>query len=458
MGRERISSKAAKKRGDPMEEKIEHALRPGDFIGYRSTSDFEQDLDHVKQEIAKLSKAGEAQRAVTLFETFIAGCYLKAEEIDDSSGSFGMFVSDLFCSWIQTRQAAKADATDTAKRLFLWMEKDDYGFCRQLEQDAVKVLSKAGLTAFEGVARDEFHATNGEAERGGGNQTERAAAYRRSRQLDLLKTISSAKGDAAAYLALCGSDISPKDCEAVAEIHTKRKRLPDALTWVERGLTLEGDEEKWRNQSGHRLPQMKRELLKKLGRDDDALQAVWKEFLQCPISYAYDDLMKYVPKPNRKEWHEKALAAAEKSQLDGYIGICTKTKEWDRLASRILRIQRAELEDISHYTMEPAAEGLAKAHPDAAAKVYVALGFRILNAKKSKYYAAAIRDLQKAKRCYQRGDLDKDWNVVVATIRSEHRRKVGFMSDFEQVVSGEADHPKPSFLDKAQERWRQQRS
>jgi len=38
-------------------------------------------------------------RAVTLYETFLAGCYEKAEELDDSSGSFGSFVGSLFCGW-----------------------------------------------------------------------------------------------------------------------------------------------------------------------------------------------------------------------------------------------------------------------------------------------------------------------------------------------------------------------
>jgi hypothetical protein len=35
------------------------------------------------------------ERAVTLYELFLAGCYEKAEELDDSSGGFGMFVEGL---------------------------------------------------------------------------------------------------------------------------------------------------------------------------------------------------------------------------------------------------------------------------------------------------------------------------------------------------------------------------
>lgn len=46
------------------------------------------------------------QRAVRLYETFLAGCYEKANELDDSSGGFGMFVNDLYAGWIKARQEA----------------------------------------------------------------------------------------------------------------------------------------------------------------------------------------------------------------------------------------------------------------------------------------------------------------------------------------------------------------
>jgi hypothetical protein len=84
------------------------------------------------------------RRAASLYETFLAGCNEKAEEIDDSSGSFGQFLAELYRGWIKARQAAGADPAETATRLLRWMEDDPYGFCYQLEKDAAKVLNKAG--------------------------------------------------------------------------------------------------------------------------------------------------------------------------------------------------------------------------------------------------------------------------------------------------------------------------
>jgi len=95
---------------------MEKALRPDRFIDYRTSWEFVGGLEEVKREIDRLIKT-QPHQAVEILETFIAGCYEKAEEIDDSSGSFGMFVGDLFCAWIEARQAAKAAPHATAKQL-----------------------------------------------------------------------------------------------------------------------------------------------------------------------------------------------------------------------------------------------------------------------------------------------------------------------------------------------------
>src|SRR3989304_4913706 len=83
-----------------------------------------------------------------LYQTFIAACHEKADEIDDSSGNFGMLVQDLFRGWIKARQAANQDPDETARSLLSWMEDDPYGFCHDLDREAVKVLDRKGLEAF----------------------------------------------------------------------------------------------------------------------------------------------------------------------------------------------------------------------------------------------------------------------------------------------------------------------
>jgi hypothetical protein len=136
---------------------MELALRLGDFIDYGAAWWFVSELEEVETHIEKLL-SDESVCAIDLYETFIAGCYEKAEEIDDSSGSLGTFVENLFCGWIKARQAADSDAEETARMLLGWMDSDDYGFCYRLEREAVKVLTKKGLSAFASQVQARFDA------------------------------------------------------------------------------------------------------------------------------------------------------------------------------------------------------------------------------------------------------------------------------------------------------------
>ena len=98
---------------DPTECEIEIALRPGVFICYSEGFSFVSKLEEVAAKIRKLG-ATEPGRAVGLYETFLAGCHAKADELDDSDGSFGQFAHELICLWIKARQASGAEPDKTA--------------------------------------------------------------------------------------------------------------------------------------------------------------------------------------------------------------------------------------------------------------------------------------------------------------------------------------------------------
>jgi hypothetical protein len=110
-------------RRDPMDRMIESAFQPGRFIPYHGGYSFVSDLRRAEAEIAELM-ATDPARVVTLYETFLAGCHAKAEEIDDSDGDFGSFAGAVFCGWIRARQAAGADRDETARLLLRWMDDD----------------------------------------------------------------------------------------------------------------------------------------------------------------------------------------------------------------------------------------------------------------------------------------------------------------------------------------------
>jgi hypothetical protein len=444
-------AKRGAQRRDPMEEMIEKAFQPGRFIHYNEGYSFVSDLRRAAEEIAKLV-ASEPARAVVLYETFLAGCNAKAEEIDDSDGELGTFAGGLFCGWIIARQAAGADRGETAKLLLKWMDADDYGFCNDLELSAVKVLDPAGLEAFEQQVRSRF-----DKECGALSEGKHPAAPNPTYALDrcgqMLRTVYAEQRNIAKYLDLTTrTALTQADCEALASMFQAKRKLNDALGWVERGLGIE-EGSGFRGGASDKLGEMRRVLLVKLGRGGEALESAWAEFQAHPGTSTYADLVRYIPKTDRAMWREKAMAAAEQGDLGSLIELWISAKEIGRLAQRLDRASDTQLENLSHYITEPAAERLAKTHPGVAARVFRALCIRIIDAGKSKYYDEALSNLKKAKSCYQSAGLDAQWQAVVAEIRRDHHRKSGFMPGFERIIRGAGAGQEPSFLDRARGRW-----
>jgi len=96
-----------RRRRDPIEQAMELALRLGDFIDYGTSWTFVSGLEEVERDIEKLLSA-EPARAVDLYETFIAGCYEKAEYSNPAAS--------------QTRPSPGSSAASSSRRKFLWVE------------------------------------------------------------------------------------------------------------------------------------------------------------------------------------------------------------------------------------------------------------------------------------------------------------------------------------------------
>lgn len=135
------------------------------------------------------------------------------------------------------------------------------------------------------------------------------------------------------------------------------------------------------------------------------------------------------------------------------IELFLETKELERLADLPRRSGNGALEDLSHYTTQPAAKKLEKTYPDVTARLWCALGMRIVDAKKSKYYAAALSNFERARRCFERAGLVDQWQRIVQTVRRDHHRKAGFIAGFEEIVAGSGPSRRLSFLQRAKARW-----
>ena len=437
--RARQMKRMPRNKPDPIERQMELALSPGVFVRDRACCSFVSSLEEVAARIDMLLRT-DAVRAAGLYETFLAGCQEKAEELDDSSGSFGQFAKGLICRWIKARQVSGADPNETAARLLGWMDDDPYAFCFQIEKDAAKAFNKGGLAACEKLAGARLEAAATQPE------------YNRRRWSDVLRAIYLAQTNLIAYQALAEmTGLTSQDCLALATILVSRQ--PDrALEWVVRGIDLERQTAHG-SAAGYHLVRLQRELLIRLDRGDEALEDAWAEYQKHPSKDSYGDVMHLVPKAQRAAWHEKAMNAVQGADLHSMMELFLATREMERLADLVRGATDEQLESVSHYATEPAATKLEKTHSGLAARLWRAQRMRIVEAGKSKYYDAALANLERARGCYLRAGLAAEWEETVRQVRAGHRRKIGFMSSFEAVASGARHSEQPSFLERAKDRW-----
>lgn len=440
----------SRRRADPLEREIEAALEPGRFVFDRAGFEFVADLEAVAGDVAALVETA-PERAIACYEAFLAGCHEKAEEVDDSSGSFGMFVAGLFCGWIRARQAAGADAEETVARLLAWMDDDPYGFCHRLEQDAVTVLDKAGRAALTAQVEARFEQAS-QAAQTAEDDTRRAPAGRRRRWAEALRSLYAARCNVGAYIRLAEeTGVTPRDCHAVAKMLSARRKPEEALTWVERGLAL--DAQTCGRFAGRELRELQVRLLGNLGRDDEAVATVWAAYRGHPSRFTYDDLLAIVPADERDGWHEWALEAAAGVGLRSHVELLLHVDEVERLAALVEGSSDDALQGVPGHLSEDAATRLEGRHPHAAAGLWRAQALSVLAAGKSKAYPGALASLERARCCYEQAGHAGEWEQLVAEVRAAHHRKTSFMPAFEELVSGTRADEQPSFLERAKARW-----
>lgn len=429
-----------------MEAAIEHALQSGIFVRYGSVGKFVRGLQAVADRLSQLVGDGHPRLAADLYQTFIAACHEKAEELDDSGGDFGRFVQELFVGWLRARQTANADRGATVRHLAAWMDEDPQGFCWEIEREITKVMDRPHLAALVSLARERL-------EQAPADDTG-SAGFPRRRWTEVLKHSLAAQGDARAYLELCeASRLRPDDCHVLAEIHDGKGELEAALAWVRRGLALAR-----RDPLGsgvvYDLEHRQLSLLRRLGRGDEATTVAWTEFQARPSRFSHETLMENIPPGERAAWHERAMMAAEGGEAGATIELLVETGEGLRLARRVEGLSDGELESLSHYVLEPAARALRGSHPALAARLHRALALRILTARSSRHYPIALRHLQRVRELCKTSGQENAWNELLRELRQAHRRKSSLVPGLERLAAGlPARERRPSLIERAKRRW-----
>jgi hypothetical protein len=229
----------ARTKAHPLIKEIKSAMMLGQFIPYGDMSEFVQDLESIEKKLEVMAGRDGNHVAVELYETFLAACYEKVEETDDSGGYFGMFFQDLFVGWVKARQAAALPEADTVSQIVKWKQNDCYGLCHEIEKEIGRVLSPVCFDLFAKHFKEQIQAALDNS-----NISPPLPGFKYPNDIrlpfDTLKNLYESKGSVRKYADVCVLlGFAPRDCERLANLESKRSRWQQALSWIDRGIELE---------------------------------------------------------------------------------------------------------------------------------------------------------------------------------------------------------------------------
>ena len=229
--------------------------------------------------------------------------------------------------------------------------------------------------------------------------------------------------DAVPLEALSGPNVV-----AIVNALTDRGDAQDALV-----LTTSWLEPRESSYETNEVEQLRRRLLKTLGRGEKAFSEMKALFDEHPSCSEFEQLLELTPE---SEWDDTSAWAVSKLEMWPYqlVEVAAKTQYVGVVASPIAELSTAELSKISSWTLTAAAKALDPQCPRSAVKVYSALGWRHVGRGKAQYYYLAVEAFRRAGELHAQLGERRAWEKLVADVTAEHGRKYSFMPAFRALV------------------------
>jgi tetratricopeptide (TPR) repeat protein len=409
---------------------LDEALDADDFIGWDEVFDYATGVEDAVSSIAGLLKKGRADEVIELCEYAIAGVERAMENVDDSDGSMGTILAQIQETHLRACRKARPDPEALARRLFKMEMETEYCSFSGAAQTYRAVLGKKGLESYRRLAEAEWAKV---APLGPG-QKDKDAYGGRYRITQIMETLATLTGDVESLVDVMKRDLSSVSrFLGIAEIYKEARRKDAALEWAEKAIRA------FPEAMDSSLSEFLAVEYEARGRFDEAMDLMWKEFVDDPGLVGYQDLKRHAQKAGGWPiWREKALEILRHPQ-----------DEWRRRQDRseLVWVYLWEKDDKNAWKV--AKEGgcsldlwlrLAvareKAHPEDALEAYRRLIDPTLYLKNNESYRQTVERLGKIRTLLSRLGRDADFAPYVASVREAHKPKRNFLKLLDQARWG----------------------
>lgn len=412
--------------------------RSRSFVDWHKHRELVQDLDAQRRAISEQVAKTNPNEALDLMWRFLSLAQSVYERCDDSSGSVGDVFSEACEELGEIAKRADVDPIQLADQTYAALNDNNYGQFDGLIKSMAPSLGTRGLEhlkeRIERLAETPVQKPPEEERKvigygSGGNiyADQLEEQHRKSVVRIALKDIADAMGDVDGFIAASGDagKSSPQIATEIARRLLDAGRADEALTAIN---SIDTEKFRW-------LPSewedTRLEILKVLGKNDEAQTSRWKYFEQRLSTAHLRAYLKRLSGFDDVEVEQKAFEFA--FRYPSFIQALSFFTSWPELrwAEKLILERYSELDGDHYEVLSPAAEALAGKFPLAATLLLRAMITFALEQSRTKRYRHAARHLAE---CDSLSSSISDFGQhpthadFVSRLRSKYSRRTSFWS------------------------------
>lgn len=413
---------------DAFKRLIDRAVHVGEFVHYSQMWGYTSNVDQVVAELRKAIDEGNSVEAIEVAEYFIDQVEEAIQYVDDSNGEMGGILSDLQELHHAVCVQAKPDPEELAERLFHKELNAEFDIFYDASATYADVFGKKGTAVYQRLAEEAWQSIP--ALNPGDKEDWSSQRFHLTR---IMECLAKRENDIEKLVAIKSRNLSSAyTFLKIAEIYQKADKHEKALEWAEKGVTA------FPERTDSRLRSFLAEEYHKRGRHDEAIELVWKEFIEQPRLEHYQSLCEHSNKNKTwDEWRKKAIQFVEceiqkEKKEHRYYGwypsdsdLLVRIYMWEKEFEKAW--EQANQKGCHKSTWLEIAKQRAKEHPLEAVKVYQSYVGPTIEQGNNSAYEEAVDHLKLIKKWMLTAGEAEAFKRYLAETLEFYKRKRNFV-------------------------------
>jgi len=254
---------------------LTEATRTHGFVEYREARAWAEKIEHLLDRLASLVAGGRAALALRLLDYFFTRMDDALNSMDDSDGQGDGIYAKGCEIHLAACRAAKCDPVALARDLFAREVDSAWVFFHGASEAYADILGDVGLSEYRRLANEAWQKI--QPLHAGGRQAHDEQFSARYRLGTILESFAERDGDVDAGIAIRTKDLSTAYAYlGIAQLCLSHGRDSEALKWAEEGLW------QFEDQPDQRLVVFLADLYRRVAREKDADELLWRTFERVP--------------------------------------------------------------------------------------------------------------------------------------------------------------------------------